>query len=256
MENIKICDLCGFQTENSKIMSNHKRWQHVMPKGSDKYIDTCRKISDSCKEETITKVCICEKCGSSFNQTLTKHQWDTKKGIRRFCSSKCSHARNHTDDTKRKISQSLIKPDKICPFCGKSFHTKSTFCSKSCAMKNRYASVNKASLEYYRQQCAFTFALKDYPDEFDFSLIESYGWYSPINSDKPNLFGVSRDHMVSVKYGWENNIDPKIISHPANCRLLLQSENVSKSSNCSITYEELLHRIEAWNKKYGDVADK
>ena len=99
-------------------------------------------------------------------------------------------------------------------------------------------------------------SLKDYPEEFDFSLIESYGWYSPINSDKPNLSGVSRDHMVSVKYGWENNIDPKIISHPANCRLLLQSENVSKSSNCSITYEELLQRIEAWNRKYGDVADK
>ena len=55
MENIKICNLCGFQTENGKVMSNHKRWQHIMPKGSDKYNDTCQKISDSCKEETMER---------------------------------------------------------------------------------------------------------------------------------------------------------------------------------------------------------
>lgn len=123
-------------------------------------------------------------------------------------------------------------------------------------MKNRYINVNRESFKYYQIQCAFTFALKDYPDEFDFGLIEKYGWYSPKNSNKPNLAGVSRDHMVSIKWGWENKVDPKIISHPANCKLVLQPKNASKHTDCSIAYEELLERIEAWNKKYGDVADK
>ena len=256
MENIKICELCGFKTENGKIMSNHKRWQHIMPKGSDRYNSTCQKIKNSCKEETITKTCICEKCGKNFTQALTETQWSKGHGIRKFCSVKCAHSRAHSTETKKKISKSLMGPDKICPFCGKSFHTKSTFCSRGCAMKNRYINVNRESFKYYQIQCAFTFALKDYPDEFDFGLIEKYGWYSPKNSNKPNLAGVSRDHMVSIKWGWENKVDPKIISHPANCKLVLQPKNASKHTDCSITYEELLERIEAWNKKYGDVADK
>ena len=62
--------------------------------------------------------------------------------------------------------------------------------------------------------------------------------------------GVSRDHMYSVKQGFLNNTDLKIISHPANCRLVLQSDNASKSDACSITLEELLHRIKEWDKKY------
>ena len=57
--------------------------------------------------------------------------------------------------------------------------------------------------------------------------------------------------MVSVKYGFLNNIDPQIIAHPANCKLMIQKENTSKYSKSSITLEELLIRIEAWDLKYG-----
>ena len=83
-------------------------------------------------------------------------------------------------------------------------------------------------------------------EKFNFDLIREYGWYSPSNSSNPNLNGVSRDHMISVQYGFENGIDPKIISHPANCRLILQTENFKKRNNCSITIEELIDRIDRW----------
>ena len=111
------------------------------------------------------------------------------------------------------------------------------------------ARKHRSALTNYRADCAFNFALKKYPDEFDFSLIESYGWYKPKNRGD-NLTGVSRDHMVSVRYGFDNNIDPKIISHPANCRLTLQSDNVKKYIRNCITYEELLAKIQLWNEKY------
>ena len=87
------------------------------------------------------------------------------------------------------------------------------------------------------------------PEEFDFELIKRYGWYKAKNHGN-NLTGISRDHMVSIKYGFEHNVDPKIISHPANCKLMIHSENVRKYNKCSITLEELLVRIENWNKKY------
>jgi hypothetical protein len=101
----------------------------------------------------------------------------------------------------------------------------------------------------YRHECSFKFSLNEYPEEFDFSLVEKYGWYRAKNRGD-NLNGVSRDHIVSVKFGYENKIDPKIISHPANCQLLRHNENISKNKKCSLTIDELLEKIEQWDDKY------
>lgn len=79
--------------------------------------------------------------------------------------------------------------------------------------------------------------------------MQNIGWYKAKNKGN-NLNGVSRDHIISVKYGFENNIDPKIISHPANCQLLRHNDNVSKGKNNHITLQELLLKIEEWDKKY------
>ena len=56
--------------------------------------------------------------------------------------------------------------------------------------------------------------------------------------------------MISVRYGFDNKIDPAIISHPANCQLLRQGDNASKGSANSIKIEDLLERIKTWNLKY------
>lgn len=80
-------------------------------------------------------------------------------------------------------------------------------------------------------------------------MVEKHGWYAAKNRGD-NLYGVSRDHIVSVKYGFENNIDPKIIAHPANCQLLPHSRNVSKSSKCHVTIEELMDKIRQWDYRY------
>lgn len=120
------------------------------------------------------------------------------------------------------------------------------FCSQQC----RSLCSRDDSLQSYRLQCKFNFNLSDYPSEFNFNLVKEHGWYSAKNKGN-NLYGVSRDHMYSVRMGFDNNINPKIISHPANCRLMLHSENVSKGTDCTITYDELLDRIKKWDDKYG-----
>lgn len=108
----------------------------------------------------------------------------------------------------------------------------------------------KKGIVRYRQLCEFKFNLKDYPDEFDFSLIEKYGWYKAKNrGDNPG--GISRDHMYSIKDGFINNIPPEIMSHPTNCKLMRQYKNNIKNSKSSITIKELYKRIEDWKKKYG-----
>ena len=105
------------------------------------------------------------------------------------------------------------------------------------------------NLTDYRNRCQFHFDVYDYPDEFDFDIIRKYGWYSAINRGG-NTCGVSRDHCISVTYGFENNIDPNIIGHPANCKLMTNSENQSKHKKCSMTIDELNHKILSWDEKY------
>lgn len=109
---------------------------------------------------------------------------------------------------------------------------------------------NRSALENYRADCAFKFNLSDYPDEFDFTLIESYGWYKPKNRGD-NLTGVSRDHIISVRYGFDNQLPAEHLAHPANCVLMKHGENVSKGKKIGMSYDDLLKRIEAWDKKYG-----
>lgn len=108
---------------------------------------------------------------------------------------------------------------------------------------------NRASLDKYRTDCCFKFSVYDFPNEFELGLIEECGWYSASNRGN-NLDGVSRDHMVSVKFGFENNVAAGVISHPANCRLLKHRDNVRKYTRNSIAIEELHQRILRWDEKY------
>jgi hypothetical protein len=97
--------------------------------------------------------------------------------------------------------------------------------------------------------------LNSFPEEFKFSLIKENGWYKAKNHGD-NLYGVSRDHIFSVNEAFKNKIDPYYISHPANCELLLHSDNASKSDNCKITINDLKNKVKKWNNKYGIYENK
>ena len=135
-----------------------------------------------------------------------------------------------------------------CRYCQSvlEYQNKQKFCSDICRANfiDKKAGFNK-----YKDMCKFVFDLKRFPEEFSFDLINKYGFYSPSNKNN-NLNGVSKDHMVSVKYGFENKIDPRIISHPANCQLMTQNENTAKSDKCSLTLAELLDRMNQWDERY------
>jgi hypothetical protein len=122
------------------------------------------------------------------------------------------------------------------------------------AWKNGKFKIKSEGLSRYRQLCEFKFSLKDYPNEFDFKLIESYGWYKAKNRGN-NLNGVSRDHMFSVKMGYELNVDPYYISHPSNCKLMTHIKNSEKHSSSSITIDDLYERVNSWNIKYPDYTN-
>ncbi len=111
-----------------------------------------------------------------------------------------------------------------------------------------YNKSKKSGIQKYRLECDFKFNLSDYPNKFNFSLIQKYGWYKAKNKgNNPN--GVSRDHMYSVSEGFKNDVPAEIISHPANCKLMLHRDNNKKKNGCSITLDELKERIREWDKQ-------
>lgn len=210
------------------------------------------------------KIYKCEGCDKDFIDFI--------KSDRKFCSRKCSSTgRSMSDGTKNKISEKLIgitrigqdwikniKGEKNGNYKNGNSISKRTIIINGCRQciyckefkklgKNR-RTCEMCRFSYYklyRPSCEFKFDIYKYAGKFDFDLVDTYGWYSPSNK-RNNLTGVSKDHLYSVMEGFINKISPNIISHPANCQLLLQSENSSKNKNSIITIDDLTHRINNW----------
>ena len=101
----------------------------------------------------------------------------------------------------------------------------------------------------YKNRCRFTFNPYQVKNVTGYNLLLEHGIWHPLN----NPLGVSRDHIISQEYGWRNNIDPKIISHPANCQWLHQIDNARKKSDSWITLELLLGRIHIWDESVNQI---
>lgn len=95
----------------------------------------------------------------------------------------------------------------------------------------------------YWTNCKFTFDPFKYPQVLGFDLLFKYKFYHATKN--PN--GLNRDHMISIDYGWTHGIDSKIISHPANCQIMLAQDNFKKNNSSSIELDCLLERIQMWN---------
>lgn len=99
----------------------------------------------------------------------------------------------------------------------------------------------------YRKECRFQLNKTDHAELFDGDLIRKYGWYQPASSKKPNLNGVTWDHLYQIQEGFANNIDPLIIRHPANAELVPFQENYNRRMSSTITLNMLYERIKNWH---------
>lgn len=158
MEKNYIC-VCGKQWESQKSLSAHqascKQYYLYRDENLDVYNNRLIHLSEKSKEffektsETrkekqqkfkteklnnwISEQHRCECCGKIMTEYF---------GVGRFCSRACANSRNHTEETKQKISDGLNNSDKInhinkikkyCVVCGNplNFNNKSGYC-KNC----------------------------------------------------------------------------------------------------------------------------
>ena len=90
----------------------------------------------------------------------------------------------------------------------------------------------------YRYECRFKITATNISLIKGYDLLLNRGVYSTANTA-----GVVKDHMISVKYGFDNKIDPLVIGHISNCQFISYAENAKKSSNCSRSLDSLLEEI-------------
>lgn len=187
----------------------------------------------------------CEYCQSQLEYSKRKNKYCS-----RSCSAKITNkvARKRGPTAVEKPLYSKIKFI-LCK------HTNQYYSNKNIDGSTRRCSPYiKTIKEKYYTASRFKFNVYHYPEEFDLSMITQHGWYTcpglKRKGQLKNTMGVSRDHIISVSYGFSNNIDPKVISHPANCRIMIHADNKIKSNKCDMTLDILLEKIELWNKKY------
>lgn len=200
------------------------------------------KRNNELKQERIQKYnenpVLCQLCDTAIDYSQRQNK---------FCSSSCSakYSNAHrkpciTGPKKTKFPYCRVK-FRSCKTCHKFFCVRRSlrkYCSPKC---RKYSSA-----KVYRNACKFNLNNKDHPELFDSNLIKKYGWYQPTNSAKPNLTGVTWDHLYRCSDGYKNNVLSSIMSHPANAELVPWKINYQRKESM-ITYEQLLERIKVWH---------
>ncbi len=233
-ENTYICEVCGKEfiplklTYSKRFCSKscHAKYAHKFSLTKEAYEKTLAtlKIKKEQKEKEILKSrksYNCENCGKLVTP---ENYFGTGRFCCRSCANKIGSKLANTEE-KRKEKSNTIK---------NTFEDKGIY-------------NNKTEKELYYLKCEFKFNSNLYQYIIGNNLLKTYKWFN--SSYNPN--GVVKDHRISRIYGWENKINPNLISHPANCEIMLQITNAFKSGNCSITVKELKEAIKEWDMKYG-----
>lgn len=174
-----------------------------------------------------------------------------KKGYTNNCGrNSCPSVYNNIIEKGRKTKEGKYKPEWNHWF-NKTVEEKKE-CLRLRAIKTRITrektgsylkSEDRDPYQVYCTLASFKHGFKTNNKE-EKELLETHG----IFNSKTNTKGCVRDHLLSRRYGFDNNIDPDIISHPANCEIVLHSENTRRAftNDNLITLEELLERIKNW----------
>ena len=259
---------CSNETTGKKIycsFSCRNIFVNKYLRNYDRYSDVCKQKKKEKEMEYLKSPKKCKECDNIIpyenrNNIYCNHSCSatsTNKERIHTWGDKISNSIDKYLDSKPEVKSKRMGKDRMYEIkcgCGDIFYNRRSevkYCSDNCRRKFRKNRSVSENVEYkqYRTLSNFNFNLSDYSEEFDFLLVEKYGWYSPSNK-KNNLGGVSRDHMLSVNEGFKLGIDPKLIGHPANCRLIIHSDNISKNKKSIISFEELLDRIKRFNDKY------
>lgn len=130
-----------------------------------------------------------------------------------------------------------------CQHCGFQgiYRTARKYCDEHTALYGRNG----------RYKYAFRFNPFQHPDVF---TKEELDWCREVGAySLQNTKGWTRDHKVSVTEAIRRNLDPYYIKHPLNCEMMTFSRNNKKKGASSISYEDLVAAVDAYDKQKSSI---
>lgn len=240
-KNMYCCPNCGREYSSYRSLHRHKTLKHpenISSKSSrirlyDQQPQTCQQCLKALPyNKRHYKFCN-RSCSATYNN-MNRSDQQSEQRIQGW--------RNKYTTLRRDVPNKFPR-DQLCLTCDALF-TATTYNQKYCSPQ---CNVGKHSKAQYRLACRFKVSPKSHPSLYNDRLIARYGWYAPTNkSSIPNLTGVCWDHLYRVSDGYANNVDPKILSHPANAELVPWTENKLRTKSM-ITIETLKRRIQQWD---------
>jgi hypothetical protein len=175
----------------------------------------------------------CPKCGG--------HRSINSKEYCRKCSPQTGndngfYGKHHTQETLNIISKA--SREKFTPELHQSMRQKFEETGRWLPLSK------KTPYRIYFAKCNFVKDVLEHLDPSDFNKIKD-GFYNESNGEN-----YVKDHKYSRWSGFNNNVPPIILRHPANCQILTKSQNMIKMSKNSLTLDELIAIIKAYKKTW------
>lgn len=115
------------------------------------------------------------------------------------------------------------------------------FCSKECKISSNFYHANKRIdpdlLQKYKAYVKKVYTETDRSIKLHGTKIENLIL-------RGRKFGYQLDHMYSIYDGFNNRIDPKIVGHWKNLKIITGLDNIKKFNKSALTLEELLKEME------------
>lgn len=216
---------CSSKCANKYLMTKERKL-NLSKKAKENY----NNFSDEKKEKMIkTQI-------ESF-----KKNW-TEDDSKRYSKIMKNKHKNYSEEAKYKISKNISKAVKKSKKAKIQRHNRSKLGQKAL---RKY--INE--LELFKQKIREKNGILD-KDRNTFYQYRSLVRYFT-NKNLKEIKDIEKrskyfhlDHKFSILEGFKQNISPEIIGNNINLEIILSSKNLSKSSKCSISKEELLTSFE------------
>lgn len=269
------CNVCEKNFKSSMALNGHKRI-HGPSKGKsivnennasslkkqlaiEKYLENpnrCLNCNGILPYQSRKKFCN-RSCSATFNNkkrdaSIYRRQAETiKRKFPKKGKIKVENTIPKKSSKPRTTQKFTVKKDKTYPQ-SKIFIINCQHCSSKQYKRRKMKYCDQCSYLYKsenRNRYKFTFNVYHYPELFDISLIDKHGWFSHGGRKNYNPNGITRDHKVSINDAIKNDYDPFYITHVLNCELMPFDKNNKKKSKSSISYEELVRLVDAYEFK-------
>lgn len=245
LQNSFYCELSKRYVLNELKDYHHSRFMNCnhcnklfFPRGKIKFCSSSCSAKVANKNRTLLtgkkKKVNCMDCSIEFE---TSNRADSKKSRCKQCNQ--IKIKNYKDSINPLIING-IKYNK-CHHCEELFERVGNQIKKYCdEHKDRYTAGA-------RNGYIFSFDYEKYPDLFDINEIKRIGFFSTSESPR-NYDRLVKDHKISVHDAIKHGYETYYITHPLNCSFITARDNMKKHKNSSITYDELVKMVDAYDK--------